>query len=183
MAGPQSRRAGGLTCSRASGTRLTANLDGTLVLLAVLILSVGLFTLYSAAYDSPGRLNAQIVNIAVAFAAMWIAAQIPPQTLMRFAVPIYVVGLCLLVAVALFGEVVNGARRWLHVGVLRFQPSEMMKIAMPLMLAWYFQKRETTLKVRDYVLGGGDPRRCRRCSSRSSPTSVRRCSSPPPGST
>jgi rod shape determining protein RodA len=84
--------------------------------------------------------------------AMWIAAQIPPQTLMRFAVPIYVVGLCLLVAVALFGEVVNGARRWLHIGVLRFQPSEMMKIAMPLMLAWYFQKREATLKVRDYVL-------------------------------
>jgi rod shape determining protein RodA len=132
--------------------KLTGNLDGTLVLLAVLILTVGLFTLYSAAYDSPGRLNAQVVNIAVAFVAMWIAAQIPPQTLMRFAVPIYVVGLCLLIAVALFGEVVNGARRWLHIGVLRFQPSEMMKIAMPLMLAWYFQKRETTLKVKDYVL-------------------------------
>jgi rod shape determining protein RodA len=130
--------------------RLTANLDGTLVLLAVLILSVGLFTLYSAAYDSPGRLNAQLVNIAVAFVAMWIAAQIPPQTLMRFAVPIYAVGVVLLVAVALVGEVVNGARRWLDVGVVRFQPSEMMKIAMPLMLAWYFHKREATLKAADY---------------------------------
>ena len=114
---------------------------------------------------------------------MWIAAQIPPQTLMRFAVPIYAVGLCLLIAVALFGEVVNGARRWLHVGVLRFQPSEMMKIAMPLMLAWYFQKRETTLKVRDYVLAARDPCRAGVASSRSSPTSARRCSSPPPGST
>jgi rod shape determining protein RodA len=131
--------------------RLTANLDGTLVLLAVLILSIGLFTLYSAAYDSPGRFNAQFTNIAVAFAAMWIAAQVPPQTLMRFAVPIYAVGLALLIAVALFGEVANGARRWLHVGVLRFQPSEMMKIAMPLMLAWYFQRREATLKFRDYL--------------------------------
>ena len=58
----------------------------------------------------------------------------------------------LLIGVALFGEVVNGARRWLHVGVLRIQPSEMMKIAMPLMLAWYFQRREARLKVRDYVV-------------------------------
>jgi rod shape determining protein RodA len=131
--------------------KLAANLDGTLVLLAVLILTAGLFTLYSAAYDSPGRLNGQLVNIAVAFAAMWIAAQIPPQTLMRFAVPIYAVGLLLLVGVALFGEIANGARRWLHVGVVRFQPSEMMKIAMPLMLAWYFHKREAVVTVRDYV--------------------------------
>jgi len=65
-----------------------------------------------------------------------------------------VVGLAFLIAVALFGDVVNGARRWLHVGVVRFQPSEMMKIAMPLMLAWYFQKREASLKVGDYVVAG-----------------------------
>jgi rod shape determining protein RodA len=131
--------------------RLTANLDGTLVLLAALVLTAGLFTLYSASYDNPGRVTQQLVNVAVAVVAMWLAAQIPPQTLMRFAVPIFSVGLGLLVAVALFGEVVNGARRWLHVGVVRFQPSEMMKIAMPMMLAWYFQKREATLKVGDYV--------------------------------
>jgi rod shape determining protein RodA len=132
--------------------RLTSNLDGTLVLLAVVVLTLGLFTLYSASYDNPDRFTAQFANIAVAFVAMWLAAQIPPQTLMRFAVPIFAVGLAFLLAVALFGDVVNGARRWLHIGVLRFQPSEMMKIAMPLMLAWYFQKRETSLKVGDYVV-------------------------------
>jgi rod shape determining protein RodA len=132
--------------------RLTENIDGTLMLIAVLILALGLFTLYSAAYENPARMQAQLVNIGVAFVAMWIASQVPPQTLMRFAVPIYAVGLVLLVGVALFGEVVNGARRWLHVGVVRFQPSEIMKIAMPLMLAWYFQRREATLKVRDYVV-------------------------------
>ncbi len=132
--------------------RLTSNLDGTLVLLAVVVLTLGLFTLYSASYDNPDRFTAQFANIAVAFVAMWLAAQIPPQTLMRFAVPIFAVGLAFLLAVALFGDVVNGARRWLHVGVVRFQPSEMMKIAMPLMLAWYFQKRETSLKVGDYVV-------------------------------
>ena len=132
--------------------RFTSNLDGTLVLLAVVVLTLGLFTLYSASYDNPSRFTAQFANIAVACFAMWLAAQIPPQTLMRFAVPIFAVGLALLLAVALFGEVVNGARRWLSVGVVRFQPSEMMKIAMPLMLAWYFQRREGTLKVGDYVV-------------------------------
>jgi rod shape determining protein RodA len=132
--------------------RLTENIDGALMLLAVLILTLGLFTLYSASYENPARMQAQLVNIGVACIAMWIASQVPPQTLMRFAVPIYVVGLLLLVAVALFGEVVNGARRWLHVGVVRFQPSEIMKIAMPLMLAWYFQRREATLTVRDYLV-------------------------------
>jgi rod shape determining protein RodA len=132
--------------------RLTENVDGALMLIAVLIIALGLFTLYSASYENPARIQSQLVNIGVACAAMWIAAKVPPQTLMRFAVPIYVVGLVLLVAVALFGEVVNGARRWLHVGVVRFQPSEIMKIAMPLMLAWYFQRREATLKLRDYAL-------------------------------
>jgi rod shape determining protein RodA len=134
--------------------RLTDNIDGALMLLAVLILSLGLFTLYSASYENPARIQAQLANICVALAAMWIASRVPPQTLMRFAVPIYVVGLVLLVAVALFGEVANGARRWLHVGVVRFQPSEIMKIAMPLMLAWYFQRRETSLAFRDYLVAG-----------------------------
>jgi rod shape determining protein RodA len=130
---------------------LTANIDATLMLLAVLLVTLGLFTLYSAAYDTPARLSSQLVNIGVAVAAMWLAAQMSPQTLMRFALPIYLVGLALLVAVALFGDVVNGARRWLHIGVTRFQPSEMMKIAMPMMLAWYFHKREANLGLADYL--------------------------------
>ena len=66
----------------------------------------------------------------------------PPQTLARVAVPLYVLGVVLLVGVALFGDVVNGSRRWLNLGFARFQPSELMKIALPLMLAWYFQKFE-----------------------------------------
>ena len=87
-----------------------------------------------------------------AFVAMWIAAQIPPQTLMRLAVPAYLVGVAFLVGVYLFGDVVNGAKRWLHVGVTRFQPSEMMKLALPLVLAWYFHKNESALRARDFAM-------------------------------
>ena len=67
--------------------------------------------------------------------------------------PVYILGLILLIAVALFGEITNGAQRWLDVGVTRIQPSELMKIAVPLALAWYFDRYEAILKLRDYVIG------------------------------
>jgi rod shape determining protein RodA len=134
--------------------RLAEGIDSTLLVLLLTLSMVGFAVLYSASYDLPGRVAAQLANLAVALIAMWIVAQVPPQTMMRFAVPAYLVGLALLVAVALAGDVVNGARRWLHVGVTRFQPSEMMKLALPLMLAWYFHKNESTLRVRDYFVAG-----------------------------
>lgn len=68
--------------------------------------------------------------------------------------PTYAIGVALLIGVALFGEVVNGARRWLDVGVTRFQPSEMMKIAAPMMLAWFFHKHESTLRLRNFAIAG-----------------------------
>jgi rod shape determining protein RodA len=132
--------------------RLAEGIDSTLLLLLLTLSMVGLAVLFSASYDVPGRVAGQLANLAVALVAMWIVAQVPPQTMMRFAVPAYVVGVALLVAVALAGDVVNGARRWLHVGVTRFQPSEMLKLALPLMLAWYFHKNESTLRLRDYFV-------------------------------
>ena len=81
---------------------------------------------------------------------MWILANIPPQKLERVAWPLYVLGLGLLVAVAVSGDVINGARRWLNIGVTRIQPSELMKLAVPLMLAWYFSRHEASLRLRDY---------------------------------
>ena len=71
---------------------------------------------------------------------------------MHLALPVYVFGILLLIAVALFGDVSKGARRWLNLGFMRIQPSEVMKIAMPLMLAWYFQKHESLLRLRDYAI-------------------------------
>ncbi|HWW06526.1 rod shape-determining protein RodA [Collimonas sp.] len=125
--------------------------DGALSLIMFLILSVGIVTLYSAGIDFPGRVEDQLRNILVAFVIMWVAANIPPQTLMRFAIPAYALGVSLLIAVAVFGIVKKGSRRWINIGMV-IQPSEIMKIAMPLMLAWYFQKREGMITWRDYVV-------------------------------
>jgi rod shape determining protein RodA len=132
--------------------RIAAPLDGTLFVIVLGLVALGLTTLYSATFDAPAKVASQGANIALALMVMWIAAQVPPQTLMRFAVPAYLVGVLLLVAVALFGDVRNGARRWLPLGVGSVQPSEIMKIAMPLMLAWYFHKHEAALRARDYFI-------------------------------
>jgi rod shape determining protein RodA len=137
---------------RRIGLRLAEGVDSTLLILMIALSMLGLAALFSASYENPGRVVSQLMNLAVALAAMWLVAQVPPQTMMRFAVPAYLIGLAFLVAVALFGDVVNGARRWLHVGVTRFQPSEMMKLALPLMLAWYFHKHESTLKLRNFAV-------------------------------
>jgi rod shape determining protein RodA len=129
--------------------RATQPLDGPLLAIIAALITLGCLTIYSAA---PARLPNQIVNAGFAFAALWLAANVPPQQLMRFAVPLYFAGLMLLICVLLFGETANGAKRWLHVGVTRIQPSEIMKIAVPLMLAWYFNRHEAVLKLRDYLV-------------------------------
>jgi rod shape determining protein RodA len=135
-------------------SRIFAGIDGPLLLISLALVGLGLATLYSASYQNPARVASQVGNVVLALAAMWVFAKIPPQRLMRFAPPVYVLGLLLLVAVMLFGDVVNGARRWLHVGVTRFQPSEMMKLGVPLMLAWFFHRNEATLRLRDFAVAG-----------------------------
>lgn len=132
--------------------RLTAHLDLPLVGLLGLLLLVSILTVYSASEGNPARLVAHLVNIAIALAAMLIASQIPPQRLMQFTPLAYVVGLALLVAVALFGEVVNGARRWLDLGVTRIQPSELMRLAVPLMVAWYLHQKQESMRGRDHAV-------------------------------
>ena len=125
--------------------------DAPLALIIFLIMSVGIVTLYSAGIDFPGRVEDQLRNIIVSFVVMWIAANVSPQTLMRFAVPIYTIGIALLICVATFGMVKKGARRWVNIGIV-IQPSEIMKIAMPLMLAWFFQKREGSIGWREFAV-------------------------------
>ncbi len=113
------------------------------LLLAMLILAViGLLAMYSAGYDHGTRFKDHGRNMLLALAVLFLVAQIPPQRLIQLAVPLYTVGVLLLVATELFGITRKGATRWLDLGPLVIQPSEILKIAMPLMLAWWFQKCE-----------------------------------------
>ncbi|WP_374404123.1 rod shape-determining protein RodA [Niveibacterium sp.] len=129
--------------------RIAAPIDP--FLFALLMLLIG-FTTVVQLSASPDRIQAQLINTGVALAVMWVVANISPQRLQSLALPLYVAGVLLLVAVALFGQISKGAQRWLDLGIMRIQPSELLKIAMPLMLAWYFQIREGSLAVRDFIV-------------------------------
>jgi rod shape determining protein RodA len=134
---------------------LARRIDGPLMAAILLTSALGLTVVYSASGGgSLDRVLGQSRNLALALFALWLFAQVPPQTLMRLALPAYLAGLALLIAVALFGEVRNGARRWLNLGFTTLQPSEVMKIAVPLVLAWYFHRHEESLKLRDFVVAG-----------------------------
>lgn len=134
--------------------RLLAHIDAPLLVITLVLMIFGLSTIHSATYDGNDRTVSQLLHMMVGLTVMWGVAQLPPQKLMRFAVPLYIIGLILLVLVFVFGIKINGARRWLSIGFTRVQPSEILKIAMPLMLAWYFHKYEAVLKFRHFVIAG-----------------------------
>ncbi|MEC5163560.1 rod shape determining protein RodA [Janthinobacterium sp. CG_23.3] len=127
--------------------------DPSLTLILMLLMCTGLVAMYSAGIGIPGKMEDQFRNIGMCFAMMWLVANLSPQLMMRVALPVYVVAVALLVAVALFGTIKLGARRWLHVGI-DIQPSEFMKIAMPMMLAWYFQHNAGALRWQSFLIAG-----------------------------
>jgi len=127
-------------------------LDPALLAIVGALALVGLVTLYSAANDFPWRFTDQLRNFAIAAAVMFVAANVPPTTLQKLAAPMYLFGVLLLVGVEVAGVSVKGATRWLDIGVTRIQPSEMMRLALPLMLAWYFHKREGARKPLDFLV-------------------------------
>ncbi len=112
---------------------------------------IGLINMFSVADGYDWRFADHLRNIVIATVIMFVVAQIPPQRIMALAVPMYTVGVMLLIAVAIFGLTKKGARRWVNIGIT-IQPSEILKIAMPLMLAWWFQKREGQLRPLDFVV-------------------------------
>jgi rod shape determining protein RodA len=127
--------------------------DGPLALAVLLLACAGLLIMFSSGYDHGTRFVDHARNMLIAAVIMFAAAQIPPQRWMSLAVPLYTVGVVLLIAVAIFGITKKGARRWVNLGVV-IQPSEILKIAMPLMLAWWFQKREGQLRPLDFAVAG-----------------------------
>jgi rod shape determining protein RodA len=125
--------------------------DGPLALAIGVLAALGLLTMYSAGFDHGTRFVDHARNMGLALAVLVVVAQVPPQRLMQVAVPLYGIGVALLVATLLFGVTKKGATRWLDVGVV-IQPSELLKIGVPLMLAWWFQKREGRLRTPDFVV-------------------------------
>ncbi|MFO0102532.1 MAG: rod shape-determining protein RodA [Betaproteobacteria bacterium] len=129
-----------------------AVLDPALLAIVAALAMVGSLTLYSAGADFPWRFTDQMRNFAVAAFVMFVFASIPPALLMKFAAPLYALGVLLLVGVELFGVTVKGAQRWLNLGVVTIQPSEIMRLALPMMLAWYFHKREGQIRTLDFIV-------------------------------
>ncbi len=124
-------------------------LDPFLLLVLAGLLGYGYALMTSA---SPERLPSLQVHLMVGLATMWLVSLVPPKRLLSLAVPLYLIGVVLLLGVFFFGETSKGAKRWLDIGVARIQPSELMKIAVPLMLAWYFQQREGMIRFGSFIV-------------------------------
>lgn len=125
--------------------------DWPLFALLVLLALLGMTVMHSAVGDTDWRFAEQVRNFMIAFVVMWIAALVPPPMLMKLAPWAYALGVVLLLGVEFFGETSKGATRWLDVGFARIQPSEMMKIAVPLMLAWYFHRNQSQFRFLDFL--------------------------------
>ncbi len=134
--------------------RFFSHLDLPLLGMLLVLLTLSAVIVYSASGGSDDKLAAHFMNMAVALGAMLVMAQVPPQRLMQVTLPIYVLGVLLLLGVAIHGDVVNGARRWLNLGVTRIQPSELMRLGVPLTLAWYLHRRQEVLAGRDFIVAG-----------------------------
>ena len=130
---------------------LWAGLDPSLSIILIGLVVVGNIIFLSASSGTVVTWVEQARNLLLALVIMWVTSRIPVKWLEKIAVWVYTIGVILLIAVALFGLIKKGARRWLNIGIV-IQPSEIMKIAMPLMLAWYFQKREGIQKGWDYAV-------------------------------
>ena len=134
--------------------RRLRHLDPILLILVLALLGISLAVVASASGQSPARITGHLINMGLALTLMVAVANVPPHLLSKVGLPLYVAGVVLLVGVALFGEIRNGSRRWLDFGVMAFQPSELLKLALPLMLAWYFQRNEAVLRARHFLVAG-----------------------------
>lgn len=135
-------------------SRMVTAFDWPLMIVLLLLGATGLLVMHSAVGGTDWRYADHLRNLLIALGVMWIVAMVPFQHILKLAVPFYVVGVVLLLGVEFFGSTTKGATRWLNLGFARIQPSEMLKIAVPLMLAWYFHQRESSLKFYDFFVAG-----------------------------
>jgi len=121
------------------------HIDVPLLSLLVILCGAGLLILYSASNQNLRTVEIQAMRMLLAFAVMFVIAQVPPVVMQRFAPFIYLVGLTMVIVVLIIGHIGKGAQRWLHIGFLHYQPVELMKVGVPLLLAWYYH--QTTLPI------------------------------------
>lgn len=134
--------------------RVVTAFDWPLMIVLLLLGATGLLVMHSAVGGMDWRYADHLRNLLIGLGVMWVVAMVPFQYILKFAVPFYIVGVMLLFGVEFFGSTSKGATRWLNLGFIRIQPSEMLKIAVPLMLAWYFHKRESSLRIYDFFIAG-----------------------------
>ena len=127
-------------------------LDGWLMSLLFALFIVSMVALYSASNQSWEKIDNKLFYSALSLVVMWILARLSPQMVMHMAVPLYIAGVVMLAGVEVAGITVNGSTRWLNLGITRIQPSEIMKIGVPMMVAWYFHKYEMVLNWRHYIV-------------------------------
>ena len=130
------------------------HLDAPLVLLLMAVCSLGLMVLYSASNQDTGVAIAQVTRLGIGFAALILVAQIHPRWLQRMAPWLFGIGILLLIAVLWVGDIGKGAQRWLDLRFIRFQPAEMMKLAVPMMVAWLLGDARLPPRVSHLVLAG-----------------------------
>lgn len=141
-------------------TSKSLHVDAPLLVLLLVVVGFGLLILYSASNENMGMLLRQIMRLALAFFIMLFFAMIPPHKYKAWTPLVYFSGLILLIAVALIGTIGKGAQRWLDFGFFRFQPSEIMKLAVPMMAAWYFDQKaspivyKATIAFKELLIAG-----------------------------
>src|SRR5229473_1725831 len=130
------------------------HLDKSLFYALLIVAGLSLLVLYSASAQHLEVVARHLLRLILGFGIMLTVAQIRPETLMRWSPPIFLLGLSLLIAVLMMGSVYKGAQRWLNLGLVSFQPSEIMKLGVPMMLAWYFSRRPLPPKLHHVIIGG-----------------------------
>jgi rod shape determining protein RodA len=129
------------------------HIDGLLLLGLLMLMAVGLVTIYAAGGQDMGLIQRQLIRLGIALSVMLLVAQVPPLAYKRLSPYFYAVGIMMLLGVLFFGVTGGGAQRWLGYGGFRFQPSEIMKLAVPMMIAWYISRYNLPPRSKEVIVG------------------------------
>ncbi|AWD32733.1 Peptidoglycan glycosyltransferase MrdB [Candidatus Kinetoplastibacterium sorsogonicusi] len=128
-------------------------IDTPIIIILSILFIIGMVSMYSAAGSGiDAKFIEQFRNFIIALVAIFIIANIPSSFLIKISFPMYIIGLLSLIGVEYFGETIKGATRWLNLGFIRIQPSEIMKISVPMALSWYFHNYSEDIRYKDFII-------------------------------